>query len=291
MADFVTSRFKIMVLLALALALASCATAPADPPADEATKAAWQAQLARWQGVPLLLLGEEHDASAHQQWERDTTAQLAANGRLAALVIEMAEAGHQTDGLPPDTGEDAVKAALHWQDAGWPWKRYGPMVMTAVRAGVPVRGGNLPRTQMRSAMQDTRLDAHLSAERLAQQQSAVREGHCGLLPESQIAPMARVQLARDEQLAKAALAALQPGKTVLLVAGNGHARPALGIPTWLPSNVDYKVAIAQAASAPPAINSEADYLYRTPPLAPKDHCAALRRQWQAHPPKPAADKR
>ena len=34
MADFVTSRFKIMVLLALALALASCATAPADPPAD-----------------------------------------------------------------------------------------------------------------------------------------------------------------------------------------------------------------------------------------------------------------
>lgn len=291
MVDLVTSRFKIIGALVLTLALASCASAPADVPADAATKAAWQAQLAHWQGVPLLLLGEEHDASAHQQWERDTTAQLAASDRLAALVIEMAEAGHQTDGLPPEAGEDAVKAALHWQDTGWPWKRYGPMVMAAVRAGVPVRGGNLPRERMRGAMQDTQLDAHLSADRLAQQQAAVREGHCDLLPERQIAPMTRVQLARDEQLAKVALAAQQPGKTVLLVAGNGHVRPTLGIPTWLPANFEHKVAIAQAASASSAINIEADYLYRTAPLAPKDHCAALRRQWQAHPPQPAAGQR
>ena len=126
--------------------------------------------------------------------------------------------------------------------------------------------------------------------------SAWKDGREADTPIVTPVPPTRLQQALEaakEGKAKLAVidTALQPGKTVLLVAGNGHVRPTLGIPTWLPANFEHKVAIAQAASASSAINIEADYLYRTAPLAPKDHCAALRRQWQAHPPQPAAGQR
>ncbi|WP_434803306.1 ChaN family lipoprotein [Paenacidovorax monticola] len=126
---------------------------------------------------------------------------------------------------------------------------------------------------------------------LERQHEALRTGHCGLLPEAQVAPMARVQLARDRSLAQTAQQALRPGQTVLLVAGAGHVRRGLGVPTWLPQGLAYKVAIAQAGQAQPAIEREADWIHATPALPPRDHCAELRARWQSAPgatPAPAA---
>lgn len=271
-----------LAALGLAFGIAGCATPGTPANAD----AAWHAQLQRWQGAPLILLGEQHDAPAHHEWEQGTAQWLAGRGQLAALVIEMAEAGQRTDGLPPDASEAQVQQALAWARAGWPWSDYGPVVMAAVRAGVPVRGGNLPHAQLRRAMADTSLDAHLPPDALARQHAALREGHCDLLPESQITPMTRVQLARDAHLARTATEALRPGRTVLLVAGKGHVLRGLGVPTWLPENSGYKVAVAQAGKAPDAIDNDADYVHLTPPLPERDRCAELRQRWQ-HRPAPA----
>lgn len=166
--------------------------------------AAWPERLQQWLPADVLLLGEQHDAPDHQRLQREAVAWLASRGQLAALVMEMAERGHSTQGLPRDASEAQARAALQWDDAAWPWKAYGPVVMAAVGAGVPVLGGNLPRTRMRAAMADASLDQHLPAPALAEQQQAMRDGHCGLLPESQIAPMARIQIARDASLAQTA---------------------------------------------------------------------------------------
>ncbi|MFN3830549.1 MAG: ChaN family lipoprotein, partial [Tepidimonas ignava] len=87
-----------------------------------------------------LLLGEQHDADAHQALQAAVVQVLAEQGRLAALVLEMAERGQNTRALAPNAPQAAVQAALQWNDRGWPWRRYGPVVMTAVRAGVPVLG-------------------------------------------------------------------------------------------------------------------------------------------------------
>lgn len=259
--------------LGVCVALLGCA---APPPTPE--DAAWHAQLQRWQGTPLLLLGEQHDALAHQAWERDTVQWLATRQQLAALVIEMAEAGNDTRGLPPDASASQVREALRWNEAGWPWAHYGPVVMAAVRAGAPVLGGNLPRARQRNAMNDAALDGHLPPEALARQREAVRDGHCGLLPPGQIAPMTRVQLARDASLAATAQAALQAGRTVVLVAGAGHVGRRAAAPTWLAQNISYKVAVAQAGKAQTAIDSEADYLHRTPGRPERDYCAPLRQR-------------
>ena len=193
--------------------------------------AAWPERLQQWLPADVLLLGEQHDAPDHQRLQREAVAWLASRGQLAALVMEMAERGRSTQGLPRDASEAQARAALQWDDAAWPWKAYGPVVMAAVGAGVPVLGGNLPRTRMRAAMADATLDQHLPAPALAEQQQAMRDGHCGLLPESQIAPMARIQIARDASLARTAQQALRPGQTVLLIAGGGHVLRDRGVPT------------------------------------------------------------
>lgn len=258
-----------VLLLSLFPLLAACASVETAPPA----------RLQALLPADVLLLGEQHDAPGHQRLQRETVQWLAARGQLAALVMEMAERGQSTAGLPPDATEAQVQAALQWKDAAWPWKAYGPVAMAAVRAGVPVLGGNLPRTEMRAAMADTAWDRHLPAPALERQYTALREGHCGLLPEAQIAPMARIQIARDASMAHAAQEARRPGQTVLLVAGGGHVLRSLGVPTHWPVDLKSKVVLAQTGQAPEAIESEADAVIQTPALPPKDHCAELRRQW------------
>ncbi|WP_287926889.1 ChaN family lipoprotein [Diaphorobacter sp.] len=327
-----------LLLTALALVwIAGCTTPPEQPQPTSGAETAWDSQLERWPPVDALLLGEQHDAAAHQQWQRHTVQWLAARQRLAALVLEMAPEGAGTDGLPPDADAAQVRAALQWDEQAWPWDRYAPVVMAAVAAGVPVRGGNLPRSQMPQAMRDAALDTHLPPAALAavidrhdpvlvvlaggaagvrvggfnrprsqrpqalraaalhphrppaalaRPRTAIEEGHCGLVPAQRLMPMVRIQLARDARMARAVQAAHRPGRTVLLVAGFGHVQRSLGVPTWLPSDFTSKVAIAQAGQARAAIESEADYVHRTPALTPHDPCAELRERWSGPPSAP-----
>ena len=94
---------------------------------------------AGWPHAGLLLLGEQHDAPEHQRLSAQVVEQLAGQGRLAALALEMADQGRRTDGLPRDASEAQVREALAWDTAGWPWAVYGPVAMAAVSRGVPKR--------------------------------------------------------------------------------------------------------------------------------------------------------
>lgn len=186
----------------------------------------------------LLIFGEVHDQPDQQRQVADEVQRLAAAGRLAAVVLEMAEVPHSTAALPHDATAAQVQQALQWR--GWPWERYEAVAMNAVRAGVPVLGGNLPRERLRATMAEASLDDKLSAatrERLAQ---AVREGHCKLLPDAQVPGMVRIQIARDLSLANTAAQALRdarPDQTVLLLAGAQHASRDRGIPLHLGASV------------------------------------------------------
>ena len=267
------SRPLLVALCLCWLGLAACAMRAPLAPAD-------QARLAALLPTELLLVGEQHDAPEHQRLQRQLVEWLAARGQLAALTLEMAERGQSTAGLPRDAGAAEVRRALAWDDAGWPWSAYGPVVMAAVRAGVPVLGANLPRSGLRAAMADAALDARLPAAALAEQRQRLRDGHCGLLPETQLAPMTRVQIARDIAMAEVAAGARQPGRTVLLVAGNGHVHRALGVPRHLPPDVQARVLAASAEPAPSAMHTVADELgaelvWRTPARPPRDYCSEL----------------
>jgi uncharacterized iron-regulated protein len=266
-----------------ALLAAGCAGMPGSAP-QQPRAASLPDRLQALLPADVLLLGEQHDAPDHQRLQREAVQWLAARGELAAVVMEMAEAGHSTAGLARNATPEAARAALQWNDAAWPWAAYGPVVMAAVAAGVPVLGGNLPRSELRAAMGHAAWDGHLPPAALQRQHAALRDGHCGLLPPSQIAPMARAQIARDASLARTARQALRPGQTVLLVAGGGHVLRTLGVPTHWPAEIRSKVVLAQAGQALAAIKSDVlkgdvDAVLETPAIEAQDHCAALRKHW------------
>jgi uncharacterized iron-regulated protein len=237
-------------LLVAALLLAGCAV---SAPVPETA------------GVDAVLIGEQHDAAEHARIQERWVSTLAQRGQLGAVALEMAERGTSTAGLPPTATDEQVREALKWnQGTGWPWTRYGPAIMAAVRAGVPVVGGNLSSEQLREAMKDKTLDALLPGPALKAQQQAIRHGHCGMLPESQIQPMTRVQIARDISMARTISASAAPGKTVVLLAGAGHVQPDVGVPQHLPASL-----VARSVLLPAQDTG-------------KDYCEEFRKQQEQH---------
>jgi len=276
---FAAPRPLAWLLCTVAMALAAgCAGRPEapilQPPGAESAQTS--ARLEAVLPAQVLILGEQHDAAEHQQIQQQVVALLAARGTLAALALEMADTGASTSALKPSATEQQVRNALAWNDKGWPWAAYGPAVMTAVRAGVPVLGANLPRALMPARMADSRLDLQLPGPALKAQQQLMRTGHCNLLPESQVTPMARLQIAKDITMANTLAQAALPGKTVLLLAGSGHADRQLGVPQHLPADVKAKTVRLRAGGASASDQAEAfDAVWETPALPEKDYCEGL----------------
>jgi len=239
----------------------------------------WRAQIPSLPNAELILLGEQHDASEHQELARLSVEVLASKKALSALVLEMADAGVSTEGMPIESSEAAVRARLKWNEVGWPWSRYGPIVMQAVRAGVPVVGSNLPRSAMAAVMADDSWDNKVPSTVLAGHRERMIQGHCGLLPESQVPAMARIQVARDERMAQTASTWMRIGKSVLLLAGAEHVKKDRGIPLLLDAKSKGKVIVVwmQAAVAVKKDPALADLDWQTPPVPFKDYCADMKK--------------
>ena len=275
-------RAATLLLLASLMLAGGCAGRPEAPiielpSADMSSD--FKARLDASLPTDVLLVGEQHDAAEHHKIEAQIVSELAGRGLLAALALEMVDVGLSTAQLKPSSSDEQARRALKWDDPGWPWAFYGPVVMTAVRAGVPVLGANLPRGEMMASMGDRKLDMRLPGPALKAQQQAIRLGHCNQLPETQITPMTRIQIAKDITMAGAIQQAALPGKVVVLLAGNGHVDRALGVPQHLPADVKLNVIRLQAgpAEANPPVDP-LDSVWRTAALPETDYCADLVKQ-------------
>ncbi|CAN1491285.1 PhuW Uncharacterized iron-regulated protein [Burkholderiaceae bacterium] len=262
--------FRRLAPLGTVLWLCACATPDAH----------WRSQVNSLPTqAPVVLLGEQHDADEHQALARMAVLRLAQSPGLSALVLEMADDGADTAGLPPDTTEAQVRERLRWNDAGWPWQRYGPVVMQAVQLGVPVVGSNLPRNAMGAVMRDEQWDARVPAGVLTDHRERMVSSHCGLLPESQVPGMARIQIARDARMAQTAERWLRPGKTVLLVAGAEHVKRDRGIPLFWSATLAQEVHVLWMRAGKPHSDAKglADATWATPATPERDHCAEMAR--------------
>ena len=270
--------------MATATLLGGCASKPEPPvlrPLTENISTATAARIDPLLPAEVLLLGEQHDAAQHQQIEQQVIALLASRGVLAGLVLEMADTGASTASLKPSSTEQQVKSALKWNDRSWPWQAYSPAVMTAVRAGVPVLGANLPPPLMQPSMADGKLDRQLPGPALKAQQQLIRIGHCNLLPESQITPMTRIQIARDISMANTLAQLVLPGKVVVLLSGSGHADRNLGVPQHLPAGISYKsIRLRTGGDTPDAGERDPafDAVWPTPAIAEVDYCEKFKQQ-------------
>lgn len=248
--------------------------------------ASWTVVSAAANALPtqVLIFGEQHDQSDQQRQVAGVVKDLTAQGRLAAVVLEMAEIPHNTAALPRDASEAQIRDALAWK--GWPWESYSGVVMNAVRAGVPVWGGNLPRTTMGEAMADATLDASIDATARGAIAQAVRSGHCNLLSAAQEPGMVRIQIARDRAMAgvvQARLHEASPSQVVLLLTGAQHASRDRGVPLHLALDA---AAIQVVMFEPGDTTLRADE-HREAAVTPRpDPCEALRQRLAA--PQPAS---
>ncbi len=277
-----SGRRRLLAAAAGALLVLPAASALAQPTDSGSSLSARLHPLAH---AAVLLLGEQHDAPDHQRLAAEVVQTLTHTGHLASLVMEMLPVGRSSAAVRPVADSEEIRQALAWDDRAWPWSAYGAIVRAAVRAGVPVLGGDLPRERLRLSMNRSELDQRLSPSALARQMELMREGHCKLLPESQILPMARMQIARDISLADTcaqAARAARPGQTVLLICGSVHADKALGVPQHLPADLTSRSVRLIGRGVDPA-DGQFDALWLTEPAPASDHCAALREQFKNRP--------
>ena len=256
-----------VVLLA---ALSGCASVPEPRDPDPA-------QINGLLPADAILLGEQHDAPDHQRIHRFVVETLARQHALAALALEMASQGQSTEKLSPDADEELVRTTLQWSNGTWSWASYGPVVMAAVRAGVPVVGANLPNARLRETMADPGFELLLPDAALKVQQERIRVGHCDLLPESQVSPMTRVQIARDISMAQTVVKLASPGKTVVLLAGSGHVDRTLGVPLHLPEGFNTKTVLLRGDQPSNGAKNAAEFdqSWPTRPAPPVDYCASF----------------
>jgi uncharacterized iron-regulated protein len=194
----------------------------------------------------VLLLGEVHDSAAGHAARAALLRRELEAGWRPAIAMEQFDTAQQPalDAAMRECADAAcVVARTAPAKAGWTWAYYEPVIALALEFRLPLLAANLSRADASKVVKDGfgaalppglvaryALDA-LPADVLAAQEAEVRGSHCGMLPETLVAPMAKAQIARDVVMAETLRTHAADG--VVLVAGNGHVRGDIAVPYWL----------------------------------------------------------
>ncbi len=231
-----TARTNVLPAL-LAGALAALPVPAASAQAAQAAQAAPATQAAPAAAPTVLLLGEVHD---NPDGHRARLALLRARvdaGWRPAIAMEQFDRERQPD---LDRAQQACKdaacviATASPGKASWHWDFYAPVIDLALREHLPLYAANLSRADAGKIVEHG-YDRPVPAGVLQPQVDEVRAGHCGMLPDDMLAPMATAQVARDVAMAGVLAAALaaHPGDGAVLIAGNGHVRRDFAVAYWL----------------------------------------------------------
>ena len=269
--------------LALLLSLAGCAY-PSPPtlavPAGNFTPA-------------LLLLGEVHDNAAQPAQRLQRLQQALATGARPTLLMEqfdrerqpqidqlLAGAAHPRSPAQVQALIDQLEALAGGAQAGWDWALYRPLIHLALQQGLPLVAANVSRGDVRAVIQlglaSLGFAAAVPADILAAQAAAIQASHCGQVDAASARRMAQAQVARDQFMARQLVAHAAGG--AVLLAGNGHVRKDLGVPRWLPPELQARSRVIGFLEGDAALDAGAfDEVVPSPPQPRDDPCATMRR--------------
>jgi uncharacterized iron-regulated protein len=258
----------------------------------------------------FVLIGEKHDNADHHWIQAKLVSELAAQGRKAALVIEMLTGAQQLlmdTHLSNHAGDAAgIGAAVGWEKAGWPdWKMYQPIAEQALYNDMPLLAGGLEKDMTKRIAREgpaalggqraaaLKLYEPVDEELLAEMRQVIFDSHCQQLPEPMLGPMQSVTLAKDAVMAGRMVQARASADrdVAVLIAGNGHARDDWGVPLHLrrlaPGARILTVGVVEVEKgvADPASYGERfggrlafDFLWFTPGVDDDDPCEAFAEQ-------------
>lgn len=250
-----------------------------------------------------VLLGERHDNPDHHRLQAWLIERLGELGRRPAIAFEMMESD-QADiiarHLAEKPGDAAgLGAALSWEKSGWPaWdENYRPIAQAAIERDLPLIAANLTKSQVRDIVRgkavELPLGPVLAEPVMADLAEEIRAGHCNMLPEAMVAPMANAQRGKDAAMARAMVEGAAKDGAVL-IAGAGHTRKDRGVPMHLaalaPGTSSAALAFMEVSADSPTPQDYAlalegaalpfDIIWFTPRLDDIDHCAAHAEQLQ-----------
>ena len=282
------ARAALLLVLATPLAALCGAAAESAPfPGED-----------RLRGDAIVLLGEVHDNPLQHGLRLEVLRRVFEAGWRPAITMEQFDREHQGDierarmERPLDANYLIEKAATdHGKSAdGWNWEYYRPYVALALQYNVPLLAADLSRSDAQKIVEhgypavfDAAMEHLLGLDRerpslLEIQENEIDVGHCHVLPKELLPAMARAQLARDAVMA--GVLREHGAQGVVLLAGDGHARRDIGVPTWFdPATLARVFAVAfleRGDSAPPA--SAFDAVVITDAAPRPDQCATLRRR-------------
>jgi uncharacterized iron-regulated protein len=235
----------------------------------------------------VLLLGETHDNGEGHRLRTDGLRRRLEAGWRPAIAMEQFDRQQQPalDAAMRECADaGCVISKVITAKSTWQWSFYKPVITLALQYKLPLLAANLSRADAGTLIQHGfgsvlqadvirryGLDTPLPAALLAKQVEEVRRGHCGMLPEDMLAPMARAQVARDVLMAET----LRPhaGQGTVLIAGNGHVRRDIGVPYWLHGQGLTTFSVGYIEQAP--VPGEFDDVQRIAAIARPDPCAAL----------------
>lgn len=269
--------FQLVLAAALAaVVVSSCQVAPTPDPQPPAMTA-------------VLLFGETHDNGEGHRLRAVALRQRIEAGWRPAIAMEQFDREHQADldaALRACADADCVVTRAAPGKSSWNWAFYKPVIALAMQYKLPLLAANLSRTDAGKVIRDglpaaldageiTRygLDKPLPSEVLSAQVEEVRSGHCGMLPDEMLEPMARAQIARDVVMAETLRSHAAAG--VVLIAGNGHVRRDIGVPYWLRQQGLTTLSVGYLEQA--ASKGEFDEVHRIVAATRPDPCAPLGR--------------
>lgn len=241
----------------------------------------------------IWLMGEVHDnPQAHQQRYARIQTQVQAGWR-PSLVMEQFDREHQAllnEGLAQCQNADCLVSMAGLEP--WDWQHYKPLLQLALDHDLPVLAGNVSRRDVNKVIQQGYqavfepaliarygLQNPLPESLLHTHVTNIVNGHCKLLPANVAQSMVPAQVARDVWMAHVVQTQAAQGP-VVLVAGNGHVDKSVGVPQWLPAELQPRVRVYGFVEQPNLGSVSYDEAVRVLPAEREDPCIAFRQSME-----------
>lgn len=202
--------------------------------------------MAHAKASEYVLLGEVHVNPEHHRLQVEVLDSLAET-KQPPVVFEMIDRTqqHSIDAARAERPGDAdyIEEVTRFEERGWRWKFYRPLVELALERQLAILGGNASDDQVRDvarqgfgALEAQELEALGLSEPLpgaahADLVARIVEGHCGHLSPEMAERLVPAQRIKDASMAEVLRASQM--RPAVLIAGSGHVRSDYGVPYYL----------------------------------------------------------
>lgn len=184
--------------------------------------------------APIVLIGERHGLSPHQDRAAFLLEAFADKEHYPAVALEMLEPrqGLLIERYRKEEPEYAGRlgAALQWYNTGWPaWPFYEPIFAAAFTAKLPIVAGDLAKAEQERIERSTSVLAAPEQGIDASWQASMKTAHCDLIEPDRLQRVAALQWQRDRAMAQALAVGIEKAGQVVLLAGREHVRRDRGV--------------------------------------------------------------